>query len=167
VRKGFTLVELLMAIGIMLIVGSISAGLFMALMRDIPARKRAVDEHTALAGMVRRMRKDFQAASAVAMPAGTSDIVLTAPGGKVRYRAAAGAVQRTEKPVDNAGKARTMSWPAPHATVRWSLRRAGGKVVGVEVRTRVNPPDWVRDQRPLTNAHVLLLGPAGKAGRTP
>ena len=166
-RKAVTLVELLLAVSLLLMVGVISVELFGTIVRDIPDRKRAIDEHTALAGMVRQMRKDAWAATDASAEEGTGGIVLTCPEGKVRYQAAAGRVERTEEPADAGGRRRTMTWPVPHATVQWDIRRDGGKAVGLEVRTKVDPIGWVRDQRPLANAHVLLLGAAGRAGETP
>ncbi|HET6430045.1 MAG TPA: prepilin-type N-terminal cleavage/methylation domain-containing protein [Phycisphaerae bacterium] len=166
-RKGVTLVELLLAVSILLMVGAISVELFGTIVRDIPDRKRAIDEHTALAGMVRQMRKDASAATDASAEEGTGGLVLTCPAGKVRYQAAAGRVERTEEPADAGGRGRTMAWPVPHATVRWDVRRDGGRAVGLEVRTKVDPVGRARDQRPLANAHVLLLGAAGREGDKP
>ncbi|MHC4716524.1 MAG: hypothetical protein ACYS5V_06115 [Planctomycetota bacterium] len=156
---------------ILALVGSISAGLFATLVHEIPAEKRAIDEHTTLCDMVRRMRTDATAASDVSTvkdPSGRLEIVLTQRDGQVRYRARSGQVERTKTGAAGKGLPREqMFWPVPHAKVRWDVRRQAGGNVAVVVGTALGPIGRQSKRERLANVHVLFLGRPGRTGGRP
>ena len=163
-RKGFTLLELLLAVVIMGIAGTISVGVLATVMRDIPAEKTAIEEHATLGAMVRQMRKDVAASADAAVLTDPPGIVLTTGGAKVRYVGRDGQVERTEEVAGGSAGAKPMIWLAPHGVVHWSVRRLGDRGIAVEVRTEVTPAVPPRGRRTLTNAHLLVLGGSGRTG---
>ena len=162
--KGFTLLELLMAVVIMAIAGTIAAGAFATVMRDIPAEKAAIDEHVTLGAMVRRMRKDVAASTDAAALTDPPGIVLTTGGAKVRYVGRTGQVERTEEVAGKSDGPKPMIWLIPHGQVQWSVRKLEDGHTVVEVRTEVTPASPARGAQTLTNAHLLVLGGSGRTG---
>ena len=61
-RKGFSLVELLVAMVILSFVSVVLAGLFTTIISDIPRSYRVVQVNTSLLSMLKQMRSDIDAA---------------------------------------------------------------------------------------------------------
>ena len=61
-RKGFTLVELLVVIIVLPFVMLVLDGLFSTLIRDIPRSYRVVQENTSLLSMLEQMQQDIDKA---------------------------------------------------------------------------------------------------------
>ena len=169
-RRAFTLLELMIGVIVLVAVSIAAAPLFRSLVGDIPRGKRAIDTHSAVSGLVRQMRADMDAATALPPAAGgekASDtlLLIDSPAGLIRYEILADAVTRGRTAPGGAGRAsETNRWPVPNAEIKWQVRPGRGQV---EVRTAVHVKTDLGRQKRLVNAHLLFVGPSRPAGGKP
>lgn len=172
-RRAFTLLELMIGATMLVVVSIIAAPFFKSLVIDVPRAKRAIDTHSAVSGMIRQLRADVGAATALPAAAGgekaTDKLLLIAsPAGLVRYEIRDGAVIRTRTRPDGTPVQRgTHEWPVPNAEIKWDVRQRGGRRCVVEVRTAVYVDADRGRQKRLVNAHLLFLGPVRPVGGKP
>jgi len=159
-RRGFSLLEMIVVLPLLAAVTAIIAGLFPVLVRNVPSLWDTVNQQAGLTHMLSRLRKDVDAADGLPLSAAgrTADerlLLLELHGGVVCYRAADGAIIREELHSDR--------WATPSDT--WSLPKAkvsftrwpGGDAQAVEVRTAVKYVTQGRSEEKLANSHVFYL----------
>ena len=167
-KRGMTIVELLVAVVVLGAICLASLPLFTAVVKDIPRDGRAIDAHAELGRMLRQMRKDVDAATGLpaGLPvreAGGNPLSVFHADGVVLYEMRPGRVVRSTKA--RGGKAmdgEKCVWPVPRAVIQWGVRQRGGEAYAVEVRTGVEIDQEGRTFRKLANAHVFFVGAAGR-----
>ena len=170
-RKGMTLMEIVVGVVLLGAVSVVALALFNALVGDIPRAKRALDTHAELCRMLRRMRQDVDAATALPAGAAVGDaakapLSVSQADGVVSYEMRPGRVVRSKRgPGGKPISREALVWDVPHALVRWGVWQGGGGSA-VEVHTAVEVATGEHTQKKLTNAHLFFLGATAAVGET-
>ena len=168
-RGGWTLIEIVTVVGVLAVVVGITAPIFKVLLTELPEARQAVEVNRGVRLVLWRLRDDLDAgrslpAAAGEVKSGPRRLLIETPEGVVCYEQAPGTVTRRTLAAAEAEQASPVVWRVPGAEIDWQARRAGGRAVGVEVRTCVVQRVGGRVLRKLANAHVLFLGAAGGGG---
>jgi len=163
-RKGMTLVEVLIVMVVLPFAAAAFDVLFRSTLSDIPRSTRLVQENTSLLNMLEQMRQDIGAAKAMPESSGQytageglllieiADAVLgyQLKDGKVlRYRLTG----RQEEQEENA-----RVWSLPNSQVQWRTWRKDGRGYAVEVRTSIRYKLRSKYQQRMANSHLYFLG---------
>ena len=166
-RGGWTLIELLTVVGVLAAMVGITAPTFKVLLTGLPEARQAVEISRRVRLVLRRMRDDLDAGRSLPAAAGEAKtgphrLLIETPEGVVCYERTPGTVsRRVLAGAKGAQQAPPIVWRVPRAEIDWQVRRAGGRAVGVEVRTCVVQRVGGRVLRKLANAHVLFLAAGG------
>ena len=164
-RKGFSLVEMLVAIIVFSFVSVAFAGLFTTLISNIPRSYRVVQANTSLLNMLKQMERDVDAAKQLpeSFAEHTADsqlLLIELPDGSIiYYQLKDDRVLRyglTNGPEDS-GKD-TKVWSVPHAKVQWQVWRKNGKGYAVEVKTHIEHKIRGNLEKKMANSHLYFAG---------
>jgi len=163
-RKGMTLVEVLIVMVVLPFVAVAFDVLFRSTLSDIPRSTRLVQENTSLLNMLEQMRHDIGAAKA--MPessgqytAGEGLLLIEIADGVLGYQLKDGKVLRyrlagrQEEQEENA-----RVWSLPSSQVQWRTWRKDGRGYAVEVRTSIRYKLRSKYQQRMANSHLYFLG---------
>jgi prepilin-type N-terminal cleavage/methylation domain-containing protein len=163
-RKGMTLVEVLIVMVVLPFVAVAFDVLFRSTLSDIPRSTRLVQENTSLLNMLEQMRHDIGAAKA--MPessgqytAGEGLLLIEIADGVLGYQLKDGKVLRyrlagrQEEQEENA-----RVWLLPSSQVQWRTWRKDGRGYAVEVRTSIRYKLRSKYQQRMANSHLYFLG---------
>ena len=164
-RKGFTLVELLVVIIVLPFVMLVLDGLFSTLIRDIPRSYRVVQENTSLLSMLEQMQQDIDKAKG--LPESFDEyttsnklLLIELAEGMICYQLKDEKVLR-RKLTDNQQKnaLEKKSWSVPHAKVEWQVWRKDRDGYAVEVKThiehKIRGEHW---EKKMANSHLYFVG---------
>jgi len=163
-RKGFTLVELLVVIIVLPFVMLVLDGLFSTLIRDIPRSYRVVQENTSLLSMLEQMQQDIYKAKGLPESFDeytTSNILLLIElaEGMICYQLKGEKVLRrklTDNQQNNALE-KTV-WSVPHAKVEWQVWRKNRSGYAVEVKTHIEHKVQGHWEKKMANSHLYFVG---------
>ena len=139
-RKGMTLIEMLVVIAVIPFVLIILDGLYQTILRDIPRSSRVVQENTTILNMLKQMQKDIDAAKGLpkSFAGHTSNderLLIAMANGVISYQLKNGQIARRELTDTRQDKAKDpIVWSAPNATVQWQVWRKAGAGYAVEVK---------------------------------
>jgi prepilin-type N-terminal cleavage/methylation domain-containing protein len=163
-RKGMTLVEVLIVMVVLPFAAVAFDVLFRSTLSDIPRSTRLVQENTSLLNMLEQMRQDMGAAKA--MPessgqytAGEGLLLIEITDGVLGYQLKDGKVLRyrlagrQEEQEENA-----RVWSLPNSQVQWRTWRKDGNGYAVEVRTSIRYKLRSKYQQRMANSHLYFLG---------
>jgi prepilin-type N-terminal cleavage/methylation domain-containing protein len=163
-RKGMTLVEVLIVMIVLPFVAVAFDVLFRSTLSDIPRSTRLVQENTSLLNMLEQMRHDIGAAKA--MPessgqytAGEGLLLIEIADGVLGYQLKDGKVLRyrlTGRQEEQEENARV--WSLPNSQVQWRTWRKDGRGYAVEVRTSIRYKLRSKYQQRMANSHLYFLG---------
>ena len=166
-RKGFTLIEVLVVVAITPILAVALSGMFRVFVRDIPQGARLLQQNTSVLDMLQNVRRDVD--RAVALPAQFQDVqmndqrlLVELPEGTVSYEFHDGEVARTAFGPDGAAASKPRLWRAPKAVVTWKPWRRGNEAYAVEVHTAVQQRIRGKWYNKFANSHVFFLQGLGK-----
>ncbi len=162
-RRGMTLVELVVTIPMITAVSVVMAAFFPGVLRDTPRIQRATHVHRGLTHVLRTIQTDMDAA--VALPessgeqaAGDSVLLIRLPDGVVSYEVSGERIVRKELSSGAEGRGmQTRNWSLPHAKMKFQLWRRDGQVHAVAVYTAVGLRTRGRDEDKLANTRVYFL----------
>ena len=163
-RKGFTIVEMLIVIMVLPFVMIVLDGLFRTLIKDIPRSHRIVQENTSLLSMLDQMQKDI--GKAKGLPESfdghtTNDemLLIELADSVICYQLKdEKIIRRTLKDSQQSNALEQSSWPAPHAKVQWKVWRKDKNGYAVDVKTYVEHK--VRGghlQEKMANSHLYFV----------
>jgi len=163
-RKGFTLVEVLVVIMTLPFVALVLDGLFNALLTDIPRSCRVLQDNTTLLSMLKQIQQDIDAAKGLpdSFAGHTTDdrlLLIELAEGMICYQLEEGRVLRrrlTDTQQDDREEARV--WVMPNAKVEWRLWRRQGHGYAVEVRTHIKHRLRKKLQEKMANSHLYFVG---------
>lgn len=163
-RKGFTLVELLVVVTVIPIAAIALNRLFTAFIRDIPRSSEVVYENTTVLNMLKQMRKDID--KAINLPqsfkehtAGDELLLIEQPDGVICYQIKRGQVLRYKlMDTKEAGVEDEESWSVPNAEIMWQVWRKEGKGFAVEISTYVKQKLREKLQKKMANSHIYFVG---------
>ena len=163
-RKGMTLVEVLIVMVVLPFAAAAFDVLFRSTLSDIPRSTRLVQENTSLLNMLEQMRQDIAAAKA--MPessgqytAGEGLLLIEIADGVLGYQLKDGKVLRyrlTGRQEEQEENARV--WSLPNSQVQWRTWRKDGRGYAVEVRTSIRYKLRSKYQQRMANSHLYFLG---------
>ena len=173
-RKGFSLIEILVVLVLFSAVSVVMAQVFATLVSDIPRSYRVVQTNTNVLGMLSQMQKDIDAAKGLPGSfAGhtTSDEVLfiELADGMVCYQLKDGQVLRHEvsrqMQYQQGSYEDTRDWLVPNAKVQWQVWKKDDKGYAVEVKTHVEHNVRGRWQKKMANSHLYFVGAFREANK--
>jgi prepilin-type N-terminal cleavage/methylation domain-containing protein len=162
-RKGFTLVELLVVIIILPSVMLVLDGLFSTLIRDIPRSYRVVQENTSLLSMLDQMQQDIDKAKGLPESFGeytTSNklLLIELAESTICYQLKDGRVLRRKLTDTQQGSGEeTKAWSVPHAKVEWQVWRKDSSDYAVEVRTHIAHKVRGHWEKKMANSHLYFV----------
>ena len=162
-RKGFTLVELLVVIIVLPFVMLVLDGLFSTLIGDIPRSYRVVQENTSLLSMLEQMQQDIDKAKG--LPESFDEyttsnklLLIELTEGMICYQLKDNKVLR-RKLADNQRKnaLEKTVWSVPHAKVEWQVWRKDRGGYAVEVQTHIEHKIQGRWEKKMANSHLYFV----------
>jgi len=142
-RRGYSLVELLVAMAIFSIVSIVVSKLFTTIISDIPRSYRIVQENTSVLNMLEQMHEDIDLAKGLpeSFAEYTTDkdlLLIELPSGIVCYQLKDGKVFRRSLPTaEEDHEEDTKVWSVPNAKIEWQVHRKNGAGYAVEVKTHI------------------------------
>ena len=163
-RKGFTLVELLIALIILPIMLIVLNGLFKTLIKDIPRSQKVVQINTSLLNMLKNIQQDINKAKALPETYNEYNqndkmLLIELPEGMLCYQLKDGKVLRfrlSDNQKDNSIE--TKYWSVPHAKVEWDVWRKNKTGYAAEVRTYIEHKVYGHWERKMANSHLYFIG---------
>ncbi len=163
-RKGFTLVEVLIAVIVLPFMILILDGLFKTLIKDIPRSYKVVQVNTSVLNMLEKMQQDIDKAKGLPKTyneyiASDKMLLIDMPEDMICYQLKDDKVFRynlTEKQKSNV--AQTKYWSIPHAIVQWNIRRKDASGYAVEVRTHIEHKVQGHWEKKMANSHLYFVG---------
>ena len=165
-RKGFTLVEMLVVIIVLPFVMLVLDGLFSTLIRDIPRSYRVMQENTSLLSMLEQMQQDIDKAKG--LPESFDEyttsnklLLIELAEGMICYQLKddkARTVRRSSLASRVTGdESRITVWSMPHAKVEWQVWRKDGGGYAVEVQTHIEHKIQGHWQKKMVNSHLYFV----------
>jgi len=164
-RKGFTLVELLIVVIVLPFMMLVLDDFFRTLIKDIPQSYRTVQENTSLLSMLEHMQKDIDRAKGLPESfgehiSGDRLLLIELPEGMICYQLKDEKVLR-HKLTDNqrSNSLGQTVWSVPHAKVEWQVWRKDRGGYAVEVKThiehKIRGEHW---EKKMANSHLYFVG---------
>ncbi len=166
-RKGFTLVEILVVIIVLPFVMLVLDGLFSTLIRDIPRSYRVVQENTSLLSMLEQMQQDIDKAKG--LPESFDEyttsnklLLIELAEGMICYQLKddkARTIRRSSLASRVTGdESRITVWSVPHAKVEWQVWRKDKGGYAVEVKTHIEHKIQGHWEKKMVNSHLYFVG---------
>ena len=170
-RKGFTLVEMLVVIVVLPFVLLVISGLFRALIMDIPRSYSVAQENTTLLNMLEQLRQDSDRAQGLPESfaehnANDNVLLIALEAGVISYQLKDGQVIRRKLTGAQQGEAQEPRvWPLPHAKIVWRVWTRDGKRYAVETKAHIEQSIRGQWKEKMANSHLYFAGSFGKALR--
>jgi prepilin-type N-terminal cleavage/methylation domain-containing protein len=163
-RKGFSIVEVLVVLGIISIISIPLARLSTTTFRDIPRSYRMIQANTSMLSTLKQMHKDINAAKDLPKSSGkyttnNEVLLIELADGMICYQLKDDEIVRrklTQIQKDN--QQDIMSWPVPHAKIKWQVRRGNNKGYGVEIKTYIEQRSGDRLEKKMANSYLYFVG---------
>lgn len=167
-RKGFTIIEILVVVIILPFVFLIFNGLFKTIADEIPWSHRIVQENTNLLSMLGQIQQDIDEAkglpkSFAGQIASDQILLIELAEGVICYQLKEGQVVRhklTDTPQGKAEDPRV--WSIPHASVEWKVWARNGQGYAVETNTHVEYKRRGQWKKKMAHSHLYFAGALGK-----
>ena len=163
-RKGFTLVEMLVVIIILPFVFVLLDGLFVTLLGEVPKSYHIAQESITLQNMLEQMQQDVDKAKG--LPASFAghmvndkQILINVPEGIICYQQKDGQIIRrilTGPEQDNFSDER--AWSLPHTKIQWHVWKKDEQGYAVEVKTHIEYKTEGRWKKTMANSHLYYGG---------
>ena len=167
-RKGFTLVEMLIVVVVLPFVFLLFDGLFKTIIGEIPVSVRIIQENTSLLSVLRQIQQDIDQAkdlpkSFAGQTASDQLLLIELSEGVICYQFKDGEISRhklTDAPQGKAEEPRI--WPIPHANIEWKVWERNGQGYAVQTNTHLEygrRGQWVKK---MAHSHLYFAGALGK-----
>ncbi|MGB2808181.1 MAG: type II secretion system protein [Sedimentisphaerales bacterium] len=163
-RRGYSLVELLVALAIVSTVSIVVSKLFTTIISDIPRSYRIVQENTSVLNMLEQMHEDVDLAKGLpkSFTEYTTDkdlLLIELPNGIVCYQLKEGKVLRRSLPTAQEHyEEDTKVWSVPNAKIEWQVRRNNRAGYAVEVKTHIEHHVRGRSEEKMAGSHLYFVG---------
>jgi len=162
-RKGFTLVEMLIVIMTLPFILIALDGLFNTFLSEIPRSSRVLQENTTLLNMLEQLQHDIDTAkhlpeSFAGQTADDKLLLIELAEATICYQLNDGQVLRRNLSDTQQVGQETRVWSIPNAKIQWRLWRQQGHVYAVEVRTHIKYQIRSKSQEKMANSHLYFLG---------
>jgi prepilin-type N-terminal cleavage/methylation domain-containing protein len=163
-RRGYSLVELLVAMFLVSSVSIVLAGLLTTIISDIPRLCGVVQENTSVLNMLEQMHEDVDAAKELPDSFGeyTTDknlLLIQLPQGIVCYQLKDGKVLRRRlEAAQERYEEETKVWSVPNAKIEWQVRRNDRDGCAVEVKTCIEHHVRGCPEEKMANSYLFFVG---------
>lgn len=161
-RKGFTLVEIIVVIAVLPLVMFVLDGLFSTLLTNIPRSHRVVQENTILLSMIDQMQDDID--NAKGLPASFNEysasdelILIELEGSVICYQLQDGKVIRKKLTDNDKDESEETTWSVPYGIIGWKVWRKNGNGYAVEVKTHIEYEIKGHLKKKLANSHLFFV----------
>lgn len=165
-RKGFTLVEVLVVVFVLPFMMLVLDGLFRTLIKDIPRSYQVVQENASLLSMLEHMQKDIDRAKGLPESfgeyiSGDKLLLIELAEGMICYQLKdekARTVRRSSLGSRVTGdESRITVWSVPHAKVEWQVWRKDKGGYAVEVKTHIEHKVGGNWEKKMANSHLYFV----------
>ncbi len=164
-RKGFTIVEVLVVVIILPFIMLVLNDFFRTLIKDIPRSYQTVQENTSLLSVLEQIQKDVDEAKGLPesfdeYTTGDKLLLIELTEGMICYQLKDEKVFR-RKLTDNqqSNDLGQTVWSIPNAKVEWQVWRKDGAGYAVEVKThiehKIRGDHW---EKKMANSHLYFVG---------
>ena len=162
-RKGFSLVEVLVLIVVLPFVAIVLDKLFVNIVQDIPRLSKVLEKNTTVLHMLDQMQSDID--NAEGLPdsvgqrvAGEELLLIELKDGTVAYELENGRVlrRRIGEAEQSEGESATQ-WLVPDAAIKWRRWKKENVAYAVEVETHIGHKLRRAIQKKMANSHVYFL----------
>lgn len=160
-RRGFSLVEMLMVTITLPFVFLIFDGLFRSLLSDIPASWRIAQENTTVLSMLEQVHRDIDKAkglpeSFAGNTANDTLLLIELADGVICYQLKDGQVIRRR--LTDMGAHEKRVWSLPNAKVVWRVWVRDGKGYAVEAKTHIDHRSRGHWKKKMALSHLYFVG---------
>lgn len=160
-RRGYSLVEMLIVLVVFASVSAVFAGLFRTLLRDIPVMQKNYQTNTSIQHLLDQMRSDVDAAVNISLlPDENQSLLLENNDGTVRYQLAESKVLRKV----SGSTENIKTWSLPKAAIEWKVWKKNELGYAVQVHTAVEYIIDSRTQGRLAGSHLFFAGTLAGTG---
>jgi len=163
-RKGFSLVELLIVLIVISIVSVPLARLSTATLRDIPRTYRMIESNTNVLNALKQIHQDVNAAKGFpksfnAYIASSETLLIELANEVICYQLKDGKIFRRKLTGTWEINSEDVEvWLVPHAKVEWQVWRKNGKGYAVEVKTYIEQKSGEHLEKKMANSHLYFVG---------
>jgi len=163
-RKGFTLVEIMVVIIILPFVLVLLDGLFGAILTEIPRSWRTAQQSTTLLNLLEQIHQDVGEAKGLpaefaGRTAGDELLLVELPEGVIGYQVKEGGVTRSKLTGAAAGEVEQKRvWSVPNGKIEWQVWQKDDSRYAVEVKTHVELTIHGRLEKKTARAHLFFVG---------
>jgi len=167
-RKGFSLVELLILVVALPFVFLLFDGLFKTLVGEIPMSVRLIQENTSLLSVLREIQRDIDQAkdlpkSFAGQTASDDVLLIKLAESVICYQLKDGQVVRQKLTNTSQNQAEEPRiWSIPHASIEWKVWERNGQGYAVETNTHLEygrRGQWIKK---MAHTHLYFAGALGK-----
>ncbi len=163
-RKGFTIIELIVVVTILPIAMLVISKMFNTFMLEIPKSYKIANENTVLLNLLKRFQQDIDQARQLPESIGGNTVsdnllFIERPDGVICYKIEAGRVHRYV--LSDAGDIPDKSkdfWVLPKTNIQWKILERDGRKNAVEVQTYIEYNVHGRFEKRLANSHLYCIG---------
>ncbi len=162
-RRGFSLLELLVLLPLLGVVGVIAGSMFPALVRDVPKLQQVVYQNDRISTVLRCIRRDVDAAEALpdhyaGKTAGPKRLLIKLDHAVICYEIREDEIVKEQLGPDAASPPRRIEcWTLPDAKVHFERWDRSGAAFAVEIHTAVEFTTHGHTLDKLANTHVFYL----------
>jgi len=163
-RKGYTLVNIMIIVFVLPFMILILDGLFKTLIKDIPRSFKVIQVNTSLLSMLKEMRQDIDKAEGLPQTyneytSGDNTLLINLPEDIICYQKKDDKVFRISLTDNNKSEiAETQYWPVPHAVIKWKVWRRDSSGYAVEIRTHIEHEVQGHLEKKIANSYLYFVG---------
>ena len=163
-RKGFSLVELLVVLAVISIVSVPLAGLSTTTLRDIPRAYKMIESNTSILNALKQIRKDVNVAKGFpksfnGFTTNGDTLLIERANGTICYQLKDGEIVRQTLTDTKVGRnEKIINWAVPQGKVKWRVWQKNGKGYAVEVKTYIEQKSGEHLEKKMANSHLYFVG---------
>lgn len=162
-RKGFTLIEVLLMIMTIPVLFFVLSGLFNTLLTDVPRSWREVQQNTIVLNALDQMHQDID--EAIELPESYEDytsnselLLIKKMDSLIVYQFEEGSLTRRQINIQLTTPAEERLWLFPDAKIQWQVLRKNNKGYAVEIQNYIESMRTGRVENKLENSHLYFIG---------
>ena len=170
-RKGFTLIEVIIMLSILLIVTGMCAKAFRVIIVDIPQMHKDFQVNVTVSYMLRRLQNDIETAKSLpdnigSLQSGDEILLIETGDGVIGYRLGEDKVAKVKVVSgEDSSMQEAYTWSVPRASIEWKVSKRNGKAEAVEVTRSIKRKVLGYWEKRLKNSHVYFVGIRGVCSR--
>ncbi|MFC1738113.1 Tfp pilus assembly protein FimT/FimU [Planctomycetota bacterium] len=163
-RKGFSIIEMLVVISLIMLISIPLARLSTITIRDIPQSYRIINANTSILNALKYLREDVNAAKSFpksfdTYTAGEEAILIELADAIICYELKENEIKRCKLSKTNEGAPDDIiGWPCLNAKIKWRLWKKNGAGYAVEIKTYIERKRGRVIEKKMANSHLYFVG---------